>query len=241
MGCCCSPSRTVRPASTRRCSRSSQQTSTARSRPLRSRPPAADDQPTPSGKAAGERIGGPQRILVDSSRRPSACRGPRRGTPRCRASPRQRMAHQPPTKPTTADPGAVRAFLPTPSHLSAPVDDHRAGRSLRRRPRSTRGGTLEAPGGASRVLATQAFAAAHVVAGRPVTEVRNPRRLIRLRRDGQSALSQYWYTIRSAVTHRGKATCRDVELVALAVIGLHDVLPTPARHLAVGRSQMGRP
>jgi hypothetical protein len=71
---------------------------------------------------------------------------------------------------------------------------------------------------------SQAFADAHVVAGRPVTDVRNPRRLIRLRRDGQSALSQYWYTIRSTVTHRGKATFRDVELIALAVIGLHDIL-----------------
>jgi hypothetical protein len=70
----------------------------------------------------------------------------------------------------------------------------------------------------------EAFAAARVVAGRPVTDVRNPGRLVGLRPDGQHALGGYWYTVRSTITHRGKAAFRDVELVALAVIGLHDVL-----------------
>jgi hypothetical protein len=69
-----------------------------------------------------------------------------------------------------------------------------------------------------------AFAAARVVAGRAVTDVRDPSRLVHLRPNGRGALSGYWYTVRSTVTHRGKAAFRDVELVALAMIGLHDVL-----------------
>jgi len=69
-----------------------------------------------------------------------------------------------------------------------------------------------------------AFAAACVETSRPVTDVRDPDRLIRLHPDGHAALHGYWYTVRSTVTHRGKAAFRDVELVGLALVGLHDVL-----------------
>jgi hypothetical protein len=69
-----------------------------------------------------------------------------------------------------------------------------------------------------------AFAAASVVPGRAVTDVRNPSRLVYLHPNGRGALGGYWYTVRSTVTHRGKAAFRDIELIALAVIGLHDVL-----------------
>ena len=69
-----------------------------------------------------------------------------------------------------------------------------------------------------------AFAASRVETSRPVTDVRDPVRLSRLHPDGHAALHSYWYTMRSTVTHRGKAAFRDAELVGLALIGLHDVL-----------------
>jgi hypothetical protein len=54
-----------------------------------------------------------------------------------------------------------------------------------------------------------AFAAARVEASRPVTDVRDPGQLSRLHPDGNAALHSYWYTVRSTVTHRGKAAFRE--------------------------------
>ena len=68
---------------------------------------------------------------------------------------------------------AVRALLPAPGDLPAPVDDHRTGCGVRR-PTDER--AVAAAGGASRV--PQAFTAARVVAGRAITVVRNPGRLV---------------------------------------------------------------
>jgi hypothetical protein len=77
----------------------------------------------------------------------------------------------------------------------------------------------------------KAFDKARVIPGRRVTDVRDPGDEVSLSDGGKGALSKYWYTIRSTVAHRGKAAFRDVELVALAVIGLHDVLRHPVPDL----------
>jgi hypothetical protein len=71
----------------------------------------------------------------------------------------------------------------------------------------------------------EAFTAAGVEAGRPITGLRPAaQHPVGLREDGHGSLADYWYTMRCTVAHRGKAAFRDVELVALAIIGLHDVL-----------------
>ena len=71
----------------------------------------------------------------------------------------------------------------------------------------------------------EAFTAAGVEAGRPIIGLRSrAQHPVHLRHDGHGSLADYWYTMRCTVAHRGKAAVRDVELVALAVIGLHDVL-----------------
>jgi hypothetical protein len=70
-----------------------------------------------------------------------------------------------------------------------------------------------------------AFMRARVVPGREVIDSRHPSGgYLRLREDSSKSLSDYWYAVRSTIVHRGKAAFRDAELVALAIIGLHDVL-----------------
>jgi hypothetical protein len=71
----------------------------------------------------------------------------------------------------------------------------------------------------------EAFTAAAVEAGRPIRGLRpTVQHPAGLREDGHGSLADYWYRMRCTVAHRGKAAFRDVELVAVAVIGLHDVL-----------------
>jgi gamma-glutamylcyclotransferase (GGCT)/AIG2-like uncharacterized protein YtfP len=69
----------------------------------------------------------------------------------------------------------------------------------------------------------EALDKAHLRTGRRVVDSRDPSNRIEIDSDGRGAWD-YWYQVRSNMSHRGKGANRDAEIVREALVDIHDVL-----------------
>lgn len=65
--------------------------------------------------------------------------------------------------------------------------------------------------------------------GQRVVDSRDPSNRVEIGSDGEGAWD-YWYQVRSNMSHRGKGGNRDAEIVREALVDLHDVLRLMIRH-----------
>lgn len=84
------------------------------------------------------------------------------------------------------------------------------------------------PGSRVTMLATRgsfrsALQSAQVRKGQRVVDSRNPENHVEIGADGAKAWN-YWYGVRSNLSHRGKGANRDADIVREALVDLHDVL-----------------